>query len=73
MSYEIQVFLLLAAAMVALFAALAVMMKEHREAVAAAATQFGVSTEGEKRCPECGMGNLWMDRNCISCGKRLPG
>jgi uncharacterized membrane protein len=73
MGYEVQVFLLLAAAMVALFAALAVMMKEHREAAAAAASQFGVSTEGEKRCPACGMGNLWMDRNCISCGKRLPG
>ncbi len=73
MSYEMQVFLLLTAAMVALFSALFVMMKEQREAAAAAASQFAVSTEGEKRCPECGMGNLWMDRNCISCGKRLPG
>jgi len=73
MSYEVQVFLLLAAAVVSLFAALAVLMKEHRIAAAAVATQFGVSTEGEKRCPSCGMGNLWMDRNCISCGKRLPG
>ena len=73
MSYEIQVFLVLAAATVALFAAVAVLMKEHRAATAAVATQFGVSTEGEKRCPGCGMGNLWMDRNCISCGKRLPG
>ena len=34
---------------------------------------FGSSTEGEKRCPKCGMGNLWTDKNCISCGARLPG
>lgn len=73
MSYEIQVFLLLAAAVVSLFAAVAVMMKEHRQAAAAGAPDLGVSTEGEKLCPQCGMGNLWMDRNCISCGKRLPG
>jgi uncharacterized membrane protein len=73
MSYEVQIFLLLATAVVSLFAAVAVLMKEHRAAAAAGATQFGVSTEGEKRCPACGMGNLWMDRNCISCGKRLPG
>jgi hypothetical protein len=75
MSYEMQVFLLLTAALVALFAALFVMLKEHREAAAAAvaALDLGVSTEGQKLCPHCGMGNLWMDRNCISCGKRLPG
>jgi uncharacterized membrane protein len=73
MDYEIQIFLLFAAATVALLAALAVILKERREATAAAANQFGVSTEGEKRCPHCGMGNLWMDRNCIVCGKRLPG
>jgi hypothetical protein len=34
---------------------------------------FAVSTEGAKRCPNCGMYNLWTDRNCISCKRRLPG
>jgi hypothetical protein len=34
---------------------------------------YGASTEGEKRCPRCSMGNLWTDRTCISCGARLPG
>ena len=34
---------------------------------------FATSTEGEKRCPKCGMGNLWTDKTCISCGARLPG
>jgi hypothetical protein len=73
MSYEVQVVLLFGAAVVALLAALAVMHKERHAAAEAVASQFAVSTEGEKRCPHCGMGNLWLDRNCISCGKRLPG
>jgi hypothetical protein len=37
------------------------------------ASDYATSTEGEKRCPHCGMFNMWTDRNCISCGKRLPG
>jgi hypothetical protein len=34
---------------------------------------FAVSTEGEKRCPSCGMGNLVSDGRCVSCGADLPG
>jgi uncharacterized protein (DUF983 family) len=34
---------------------------------------FAVSTEGMKRCPSCGTGNLVTDSNCSNCGKRLPG
>jgi hypothetical protein len=34
---------------------------------------YATSTEGEKRCPKCGMGNLWTSRNCIACKARLPG
>ncbi|MBF8289597.1 MAG: hypothetical protein HW391_565 [Chloroflexi bacterium] len=34
---------------------------------------FAVSTEGETRCPNCGMGNMWTDGRCISCGADLPG
>lgn len=34
---------------------------------------FAVSTEGHKICPKCGMGNLWTDRTCISCGGPLKG
>jgi hypothetical protein len=47
----------------------------HRRERAAATREspFGTSTEGEKRCPNCGMGNLWTDRDCISCKARLPG
>lgn len=34
---------------------------------------YAVSTEGEKRCPKCGMGNLWTQSRCVSCGANLPG
>ncbi len=34
---------------------------------------YAVSTEGMKRCPSCGTGNLVTDATCSSCGKRLPG
>jgi hypothetical protein len=34
---------------------------------------YAVSTEGEKRCPNCGMPNLWTDKTCISCKRPLPG
>ncbi len=34
---------------------------------------FATSTEGMKICPRCGMGNLWTDRHCISCGTALKG
>ena len=39
----------------------------------AGASPYAVSTEGEKRCPSCGMPNLWTDKNCISCKRPLPG
>jgi hypothetical protein len=34
---------------------------------------FAAATEGMKRCPSCGMGNLVSDATCANCGKRLPG
>jgi hypothetical protein len=32
---------------------------------------YAASTEGETRCPACGMGNLWTDESCVACGARL--
>jgi hypothetical protein len=34
---------------------------------------FAISTEGMKVCPRCGMGNLWTERRCSSCGNGLKG
>jgi hypothetical protein len=47
--------------------------RRDRTVKTAAESPYATSTEGEKRCPNCGMGNLWTDRNCISCKARLPG
>ena len=52
--------------------ATAMLLRRPQEAVAVD-SPYAASTEGEKRCPKCGMGNLWTDRNCISCKARLPG
>ena len=48
--------------------------RQERDRIAATTeSPYGTSTEGEKRCPKCGMGNLWTDRNCICCKALLPG
>ena len=67
--------LLLAAALLVLGLAIAMIRRRQRMARALSTREnpFAASTEGEKRCPNCGMGNLWTDRECISCKARLPG
>ena len=62
----------LAAAVLVTILAMAAMLRRPA-AAPAVDSPFAVSTEGEKRCPACGMGNLWTDRTCISCKARLPG
>jgi hypothetical protein len=66
---------LLMAAIAVLALAIATIRRRQRLAREAATREnpYATSTEGEKRCPNCGMGNLWTDRNCISCKARLPG
>ena len=34
---------------------------------------LGVSTEGMKVCPSCGMGNMWTASTCSACAVRLKG
>lgn len=69
-----QLVLLLVAAGVGVVAASAMLVRQTEEAAAASAeSPFAASTEGEKICPRCGMGNLWTDATCVSCGGRLPG
>lgn len=69
-----QLLFLVLAAVVGIVAALVILRRQRTEAAAASRENpYAASTEGEKRCPACGMGNLWTDRNCISCKARLPG
>lgn len=62
------------AAAVGIAATLSITRRDRRAiATAGVESPFAVSTEGEKRCPSCGMGNLVTDATCISCGSKLPG
>jgi hypothetical protein len=67
---------LVAAAVFGMIAVLGILRRERHEAEAIAGDvevhTFAVSTEGMKRCPYCGMGNLVTDGTCASCKKRLP-
>jgi hypothetical protein len=69
-----QLLFLAAASLIGVVATLLIMRRQRIEATEGTSeNEFATSTEGEKRCPKCGMGNLWTSRNCISCKARLPG
>jgi hypothetical protein len=69
-----QLLVLAIAALVGVVAIVLIANRQRRDREdAKAESPYATSTEGEKRCPKCGMGNLWTDRNCISCNARLPG
>jgi hypothetical protein len=61
------------AAALGILAALAILRKERRATEPPRESPFAASTEGEKRCPKCGMGNLWTQDRCITCGTKLAG
>jgi hypothetical protein len=64
---------LVLAAAIGVLAILVIIRRQRREAQPEPESPYAASTEGEKRCPKCGMGNLWTDARCISCGADLPG
>ena len=72
-----QSYLLLAMIGFAIIGILAVLIiaRGNRRATQQAGREnpFAASTEGMKRCPNCGTGNLVTDSTCSNCGKRLPG
>jgi hypothetical protein len=71
---QTQLLALAIAVIVVIVAIVLIMNRQRRDRrEAAAESPFATSTEGDKRCPKCGMGNLWTDRTCISCGTRLKG
>ena len=73
---DLTLLVLIGAAVLGLLAVLSLLRRERHEAEATAGDvegHFAVATEGMKRCPSCGMGNLVTDATCVSCRKRLPG
>jgi hypothetical protein len=71
---QTQLLALAIAFVVVLIAVILIFNRQRRERdEATVESPFGASTEGEKRCPKCGMGNMWTDTRCISCGTKLRG
>jgi hypothetical protein len=74
MDQTAQLLLLIAAAGIGIVATLIMLRRQRvdRDRLGQE-TPYATSTEGEKRCPNCGMFNLSTTRNCVSCKRRLPG
>ena len=71
---ETMLLFLIGAAIVGVVAVGLILLRRGSESAQASAdSPFAASTEGSKLCPRCGMGNLWTERTCISCGARLKG
>jgi hypothetical protein len=65
---------LVIAAGIGMIATLLILRRQRHESEARTVEEpFAVSTEGEKICPKCRMGNLWTDRTCVACGAPLRG
>ena len=73
MDQTLQLFGMTLAAALGIVATLAILRNQRRALEPPRESPWAASTEGEKRCPKCGMGNMWTDNRCISCGAKLPG
>jgi hypothetical protein len=63
---------LIGAAVVGLLAVILILRRTRTTAEAEGVDRrYAASTEGETRCPACGMGNLWTDERCVACGAKL--
>lgn len=67
-----QLFSIALAAALGIVATLAILRRQRHALEPPRESPFAASTEGEKRCAKCGMGSLWTDDRCISCGAKLP-
>ena len=69
-----QLFILIAAAGIGILSLLVILRRQRRDREdTTRESLYATSTEGQKRCPNCGAYNAWTDRNCVSCGRKLPG
>ena len=74
MDQSTQLLILIVAAFVAIGAMLLIVVRQRRDREASTReSPYATSSEGQKRCPNCGAYNSWTDRNCVSCGRKLPG
>ena len=68
-----QLLALILAACIGLLATFLILRRQRRALEPPRELPFAASSEGEKLCPQCGMGNQSTDYRCISCGATLPG
>jgi Flp pilus assembly protein protease CpaA len=74
MDQTTQLLILVAAAVVGLVAMIIILRRQRVDRAAMTReSPFATSSEGQKRCPSCGSYNAWTDRNCVRCGRKLPG
>jgi hypothetical protein len=73
MDTESGLLLMITCAAVGIVATLGILRRQRLQAEGPHESPFAVSTEGMKRCPSCGTGNLVTDGTCSTCGKALPG
>ena len=74
MDQSSQILALIGIAAVGILAVVVILRRERVSGEEASRINpYATSTEGMKRCPSCGTGNLVTDSTCSTCGKRLPG
>lgn len=74
MDQTTQLLALIAAAAIGIVGTLGILRRQrHQQEEASRENPYAVATEGMKRCPRCGFGNLVTDATCASCGRALPG
>ena len=74
MSQTTELVLLLVALGVLVISVLIIRRRQRVDRAAASSeSPYAVSSEGQKRCPSCGMFNVWTARTCVSCGRHLSG
>jgi LPXTG-motif cell wall-anchored protein len=74
MDQTTQLLLLIGAAALGIAAMLVILRRQRREIESdTRESPYGTSSEGQKRCPNCGAYNSWMDRTCVGCGRKLKG
>ena len=73
MDQSSQILALIGLAAVGILAVVVILRRDRVAGEAPRESPYAVSTEGMKRCPSCGTGNLVTDGTCSNCGRKLPG
>ena len=74
MDQRTQLLIVLVAALVGIVAMVLILRRQRADRHAETRENtYATSAEGQKRCPNCGAYNAWTDRNCVTCGRKLPG